>query len=499
MDKKLSLFLAGIATIMSIFYGQAQDLPTLGLLFSQTSPGGSARVQALGGAQISLGGDISSLQSNPAGLGMFNRSTFSLSTGLSFINSNASFYGTNTDGLKLNANIPNFGVVLQKEGNRKIKSHSFGISYNRIADYQNRFVYEGRNSQSSMLDYFIERADGILENEFYNNNTSAYNSVEGLAVRTLLILPTSFFDPTNGADDLYDSDILGNPFQKETVDVRGAQYQFNLGYGFNFDDILYLGANIGITSVNYNSTNTYSENNFAYTPIDANDTYQNPLNGFNLEENLNVSGGGVNTTLGIMFRPVDFVQIGAAFTSPTYFNFDEEFHSNMDADYKFDNNQYTESDIIVASYNLSTPMKLSSGITFFGGKYGFISADVEMIDYGKNRFSSNDFSTTAENSEMKTYHKVYNFRVGGEVRFDIFRLRGGYSLSQTGDDEVTPIQSFTGGAGIRYKYVSFDLGVVNVLRNFNYSPYTLSNKENTPTANVFQNTTKTVMTLGLYF
>lgn len=499
MNKKLSLFLAGIATIMSIFNGQGQDLPTLGLLFSQTNPGGSARVQALGGAQISLGGDISSLQSNPAGLGMFNRSTFSLSTGLSFINSNASFYGTNTDGLKLNANIPNFGIVLQKEGNRKIKSHSFGISYNRIADYQNRFVYEGRNSQSSMLDYFIERADGILEDEFYNNNSSAYNSVEGLAVRTELILPTSFFDSTNGVDDLYDSDILGNPFQRETVDVRGAQYQFNLGYGFNYDDKLYLGANIGITSVDYSSKLTYSENNFAYIPKDANDTYQNPLNGFNLEENLNISGRGVNTTLGVMFRPVDFVQIGAAFISPTYFTFDEGFDSNMDADYKSISNQYAESDII-ATYSLITPMKLSGGITFFGGKYGFISADVEMLNYGKNRFSSSDFSTTEDNRIMKAnYDKVYNYRIGGEVRFDIFRLRGGYALSQNGNMEITPTQSFTGGAGIRYKHVSFDLAIVNILRNFDYSPYTLSNTEINPLVNVFQNTTRTVMTLGLYF
>lgn len=488
----------GVVIFMSSLSGQAQDLPTLGLLFSQTSPNGSARIQGLGGAQISLGGDISSIQSNPAGLGMFNRSSFSFSTGLSFINNDASYYGTSTHDLKLNANIPNLGVVLQKEGNNKIKSHVFGLSYNRIADYQNRFVYEGRNTESSMIDHFIQYADGTLESEFFDNYSGAYNSVEGLAVRTGLILPTSFFDPVNGYDDLYDSDILGNPLQRETVNVRGAQYQFNIGYGMNYNDILYLGANIGVKSINYNTKTKYTESNFNYTPVDSNDNYINPLNNFILEENLDISGGGVNTTLGVMFRPIDYIQVGATFTSPTYFEFDEEFDRDLTADYKDYEDEYAESDIIIASYNLTTPMTLSGGVTFFAGKYGFITADAEMINYGRNRFSSGDFTTTEENDQIRSsYEKVYNYRMGAEFRYDIFRLRGGYALSQNGNSVATPTQSFTYGVGLRYKHVSFDAAVVNTLKDYEYSPYSFGSS--TPFTSVFQSSTRITTTLGVYF
>lgn len=498
MNKKFSLLLTGILILLSTLFGNAQDLPTLGLLFSQTSPNGTARIQGLGGAQISLGGDISSLQSNPAGLGMFNRSSFSFSTGLSFINNNASYYGTNNDELKLNANIPNLGVVLQKEGSNKIRSHAFGISYNRIADYQNRFVYEGRNSESSMLDHFIQNADGTVESAFFDDYSSAYNSTEGLAVRTGLILPTSFFDPDNGFDDLYDSDILGNPMQRESIDVRGAQYQFNIGYGMNYNDILYLGANIGIKSVNYVTKSSYQESNFVYVPQDANDNYVNPLNSFELEEQLDISGGGLNTTFGLMYRPIDFIQIGAAFTSPTYFEFDEEFDRDMSADYKDYDDEYAESDIILASYSFTTPMKFSGGITFFAGKYGFITADAEMINYGKSKFSSSDFTTSTENSQIKSsYEKVYNYRIGGEFRIDIFRLRGGYALSQNGNSTLTPTQSFTGGVGVRYKHVSFDATAVNMIKDYNYSPYNFGSS--TPETNVFQNSTKLIFSLGVYF
>jgi hypothetical protein len=65
----------------SISAGFAQDnnYDALSRLFSQTAPSGSARFQALGGNHSALGADISSNSSNPAGLGFYTRSEFSIS------------------------------------------------------------------------------------------------------------------------------------------------------------------------------------------------------------------------------------------------------------------------------------------------------------------------------------------------------------------------------------------------------------------------------------
>ncbi len=78
---KKILFIA--ITLPFAYLLPAQDFVDNALLFSRTQPGGSARIQALGGTQISLGGDYSSALSNPAGLGMYNKSevTFSMETG----------------------------------------------------------------------------------------------------------------------------------------------------------------------------------------------------------------------------------------------------------------------------------------------------------------------------------------------------------------------------------------------------------------------------------
>ena len=53
--------------------------------------GSSARVQGFGGASASLGGDISVAGVNPAGIGFFNRSVFSVTPGMNFHNADASY------------------------------------------------------------------------------------------------------------------------------------------------------------------------------------------------------------------------------------------------------------------------------------------------------------------------------------------------------------------------------------------------------------------------
>src|SRR5689334_8367256 len=75
----------------------AQSYPETALLFSRTQAAGSARIQGMGGAQTALGGDYSSALSNPAGLGMYNRSEFTFSPGLSFYNTKAGYDTRSTD------------------------------------------------------------------------------------------------------------------------------------------------------------------------------------------------------------------------------------------------------------------------------------------------------------------------------------------------------------------------------------------------------------------
>lgn len=84
------------------------------LLFSQTQWNGSARIQAIGGAQAALGGDVSSISGNPAGLGFYNHSDISISPSLNFITANSSYLGSSNTSSISNFNIGNFSLVINK-------------------------------------------------------------------------------------------------------------------------------------------------------------------------------------------------------------------------------------------------------------------------------------------------------------------------------------------------------------------------------------------------
>ena len=484
--------------ILGTFEGYAQDIVDTSILFSQSNYGGSARIQGIGGAQVSLGGDFSSIVSNPAGLGMFNRSAFAFSTGLNFINTRSEYFGTTPD-QKANLNIPNFGLVLHKEFSSKytkFKSGSFGVSYSRTNDFHQQSTYQGR-SESSLLDFFLQNAEGVLIDDFLDENTSDYSSLEGLAARTFLIFPTSDLDAT-GFDDEYTSDVLGNPLQTETISIKGAQAQVSFSYGVNYDDILFLGGGIGLTSINYNSSKSYSETDFIYNDPDDPD-YVNPLNQFTLDENLSITGGGINATLGIMFRPADFLQVGGSFTTPTYYDIEDEYDANLSANYSAFEDESASSNIIISNYTLTTPLKLSGGATVFIGKHGFISADVEMLNHGKNNLKSDDYITLEDNQFISaSYNKSYNVKIGSEFRYDIFRFRGGYAFYD--DPSILKSnnkQMITGGVGVHVKKYFLDLAVVNTTYNADYSPYQTNNA--TPTVRIRNNNTKILFTFGVNF
>jgi hypothetical protein len=59
--------------------------------FSQPNTFGSARFQGMAGVNTALGADVSSIAGNPAGLGFFRKSEWSISAGLNFAAARADY------------------------------------------------------------------------------------------------------------------------------------------------------------------------------------------------------------------------------------------------------------------------------------------------------------------------------------------------------------------------------------------------------------------------
>ncbi|MDH3711231.1 MAG: long-chain fatty acid transporter, partial [Cyclobacteriaceae bacterium] len=146
---------------------------------------------------------------------------------------------------------------------------------------------------------------------------------------------------------------------------------------------------------------------------------------------------------------------------------------------------------------LRTPGRLKGGVTLFFEKYGFVTADVEWVDYAGSNFSSNEFSFSDANQQIDRFQSVLNYKVGAEFRYNVARFRAGYSLQgdpleETGVDRSR--QSFTAGLGVHHKEFFADVAYVRSNYDKTASPYS-----GAPVALIDQTTENIVLTLGMKF
>jgi long-subunit fatty acid transport protein len=474
--------------------------------FSRVVPAGSARIVGTGGAQWSLGGDVSNIVGNPAGLGFFRSSEASFSLGYSNWSIDTRYLGQDKNYNTSNFSLPNLSYVGAKpKGNletKAFKGGAWGFSFQRIANFNTEFGYfSDILGESSIIDFYLDDAFGIPENEIENRGLT------GLAYQTYQINPITVDEngrPINNPNS-YDSFVLGFPFQDENVSQEGSANQVSFGYGANFLHKFFVGGSLGIRTINFSSFKVYNE-----------EFINQPLANSSLRESLFINGTGVNVNLGMIYKPVDFVNLGFVFQSPTWFAMSEEYEAGMTATY---NNFYFEqedvtlgkeeavTDLIISSYGINTPLKIGGGATFFFGKNGFISADVDYVDYSRARLSSNDFNEGPDNQAIRDlYTSTLNYRLGGEAVLNKLRFRAGYSLLgdpfsiDSGIDQRTQILS--GGIGIRFNSLSLDLSVAN--QNFNtlYRSYQVFDENGLnfgPVTEVKHSITSGILTLGLSF
>ncbi len=488
---------------------KAQSYAENAMTFSQTKPGGSARIQAIGGAQIALGGDYSSALSNPAGLGMFNRSEFTFTPAVSGYTTRSNYFDNSDQDGKTIFNIPGISVVLHGSKDKDgFLGGSFGISMSRINDFQGATSFHGINDYNTIIDSYLYDANGSTTQQFEPGEIN-YNSPTGLAYNNYLIGPWSTYNSSFPNDEYFtDAPIKAN--QQCFIETKGATNQWSISYGGNYKDILFFGGGIGITSLKYKSQRTFSE------------TFESDtINSLSVTENLNIKGTGVNATIGFIFRPINFLQIGASFTTPTLYGVTDTFDASMNSSwnnfpyYGLDtlNERSASTDIVVSEYNLTTPLKFSAGIVFIS-KYGFISGDIELTNSAQTKYSSSDqpqatpIDFTEDNKEIKNLYKTaLNYRLGAEFRYEMFRLRGGFGVQGNGyqkdlglDNTITNI---TGGVGIRKSTYYVDLALISSSqKKYYYQPYYAENAtgENvSPTAGIKKNTFTGMLTVGFIF
>ena len=473
--------------------------------FSHVKANGSSRIMGIGGTQWSIGGDVSNIAGNPAGLGFFRSSEASISIGYSDWGVNTTYLDQGRSYNTSNFNLPNLSYVMAnpKDGLTRgaFKGGAFGISIQRLANFNTEYgFYSDEIGNTSIIDFYLQDANGIPETQIESFGLT------GLAYSTYQINPVFVDDNGNVIQNptSYDSFVTGFPFQDENITQEGSSNQITFAYGANFNHKVFIGGSVGIRNLSFTSRKTYNE-----------EFPDGPLINSSLSERLYINGAGLNVNLGLIYKPIDYVNLGFTFQTPTWYAFNEEYEASMFAEY--DNYEFEPenitlgrvealSDYIVGSYNLNTPLKIGGGATFFLGKNGFVSADIDFVDYSNSNIKSRDFDEGPDNEAIRsTYTSTLNYRFGAEFRFDVFRIRGGYAyygdpIANSDFDRST--NQISGGFGAKLNKFSIDLALINQRFDGLYSSYQVLDAQNNnigPVTQLENNIFTGMLTLGFSF
>ena len=389
------------------------------LRFSKDSPLGTARFSSMGGAFGSLGGEFSGLSLNPAGIGMYQFSEFSFTPNLS-LNNTTTYYGSKETNYKSALQIGNIGLVFSSpRENSEWRRLNIAIGWNQLANYNSNIKIQGENNNSSLADNILAVSQG---NSIDDLNTlysapAFWTNLIDLADNSV-DTTTNWYAQDNGN---YISNIKGNSSKNQTkrINSSGGKNEFIFSFGGSFNEQLYLGATIGIPTLDYYEKSTYSETDF--------DTIINGLQGFDFQEELSVYGAGLNLKIGAILRVSENLKLGAALHTPTAYSIEETYSTSLTT--HFTEESFTErSNSNYFEYDLITPWKAILSASSLINNNIILSADYEIVDYSFANMSSSQYTFTDENNIIQElYTKTSNIRLGAEINVKPFVIRAGYS------------------------------------------------------------------------
>ena len=282
---------------------------------------GTARFVGMGGAMSALGGDISVMGSNPAGIGIFRSHDSSVTLGLNNATTVGTFNGTTMEEDKTRASFDQLGFVYTyKVGNNtSLRYVNFGFNYHKSKNFNRLFSAGGQLNNFSQSWQLAQELDyaGVNSAESFDQILNSENPYRQYWNRYPVL---SVLGATTGVVDYYNG-VLGwdgysnNYFSKESGYI--SQYDFNVA--FNVEDRFYLGATLGIYDVNYDRYSSYTE--------DLNDDYGDENGGYTLDNYYGLDGTGVDLKLGAIVRPIEDspFRLGLAIHTPTWYDLTESY------------------------------------------------------------------------------------------------------------------------------------------------------------------------------
>ena len=356
-----------------------------------TDLNGTARYVGMGGAMEALGADISTMSTNPAGIGLFRRSVINMSAGLvtqtdadTHLSINGSYADFDGDKTKLSFDQLGF-VYSHRVGRRSYLNFGFNYhksrNFNQILNAVGGLYNASQNKLTAMKYDYLKHESSYVQNLAWNAVDANYSNM------------MAYDEDLDQYDFMNGTAYMFGQYQKGYI----GEYDFNISG--NINERVYLGLTIGVHDVNYRSDSYYTED----------------LEGGGISDGLEymkIDGTGFDLKLGAIFRPVEEspFRIGVYVNSPIFYDLKMDAGHGL---YMTDNTNEAESwNDLYYDFKINTPWKFGVSLGHTVGNFLALGATYEYSDY-----------STIDN------RGVHTLKLGLEVKpMPQFAIRAGYNF-----------------------------------------------------------------------
>lgn len=434
--KKIILFVTLVAVSFTA-QSQALGYEDLAILFSGNDGNGSARFTAMSGAFGALGGDVSSMTINPAGVSISNGSNASIAFHSRSTDYLTSYYGNAIVTSEEYFRLSNAGATFTFNGygNNDWGKMAVGVNYRTLVDFDNTFIASGNSGFASF-------------NSFPLDNTTT---------------PIVY--------DVAESQQFTNLYNGEITEL-------NLAFSGVYQEKLHVGAGINFYDLNFSQRAILREAN--------NDGNGNTLDARFYQENF-TTGAGFSLSAGFIYKASDVFRFGLSYQSPTWFPeiIEETNIVNNDGFFGDTEIEVSNDNVIYDNtvggnlpfqsliYKLKTPSKFTASTAVVFGKFGLISLDYTRRNYKGLNLSGDDF--TSENAFFDNQlTSTTSLNIGTEWRFNRLSIRGGLRFEESPDVnaiESDNLEGYSLGVGYNFGNFKIDLSMSDNNRTGIYNFY----------------------------
>ncbi len=301
-------------------------------------------------------------------------------------------------------------------------------------------------------------------------------------------------------NDIYIADGLANEGIDQTheYNTSGKHQLYTLNFSGRYMKQLSLGFNLNIYAIDYAAYKTTSDNYLDEA---------SSLSQVFFQQDLNTFGTGVSFQFGAIFKATDMLRFGANYTSPIYYELEDEYSEGLVTNYIDSTGASQRAAIYPNIVNLNGPYKIKTAGKIQGsaalvlGKQGLLS-----VDYGKKTYGASSVTlpyaadSNALNNEINDVLEDATYlRIGGEGRIGDLSLRAGFWQEGSPYKNKEIIDDFNGyslGLGVRFGSGSLDLAYTKSTQKYTHQLYYTGL---TDSASINENMGQLVLTYNIRF